>query len=90
MGWLMAGITKLSSREFNQDAGRAKKAAQRGPVIITDRDRPTHVLLSFEEYRRITGRKRNILEMLAMPELAAIEFDPPRLGGEAHVPAEFQ
>jgi len=30
-------ITTLSSREFNQDTSGAKKAAQLGPVIITDR-----------------------------------------------------
>jgi hypothetical protein len=33
-------ITTLTSREFNQDASRAKKAAQQGPVFITDRGRP--------------------------------------------------
>jgi prevent-host-death family protein len=85
----MAVTTTLSSREFNQDTGRAKRAAKRGPVIITDRDEPTYVLLSIEEYRKITGRKKNILEALAMPEAAEIEFDPPRLGGELARPAEF-
>ena len=39
-------ITTLSSRELNQDIGRAKRAARNGPVIITDRGRPVHVLLS--------------------------------------------
>jgi len=34
-------ITKLSSREFNQDTSRAKRAAKRGPVFITDRGRPS-------------------------------------------------
>src|SRR2546429_2100256 len=43
--------TKLSSREFNQDTSRAKRAAKRGPVFITDRGRPSHVLLTVEEYR---------------------------------------
>ncbi|PKM01702.1 MAG: prevent-host-death protein, partial [Gammaproteobacteria bacterium HGW-Gammaproteobacteria-6] len=48
-------ITTLSSRQFNQDASRAKKAAQTGPVIITDRGRPAHVLLTFEQYQRLSG-----------------------------------
>ena len=30
-------ITTLSSREFNHDTGRAKRAALKGPVFITDR-----------------------------------------------------
>jgi prevent-host-death family protein len=71
-------ITTLSSREFNQDASRAKKAANEGPVFITDRGRPAHVLLSIEEYRRITGGHRKIADALAMPGVADIEFDPPR------------
>lgn len=72
-------ITTLTSREFNQDTGRAKKAAEEGPVFITDRGRPAHVLLSIEEYQRLTGGKRSLAEALAMPGLEDIEFDPPRI-----------
>ena len=82
-------ITTLSSREFNQDTSRAKKAAKRGPVIITDRGRPSHVLMTIEEYRKITGKKENILELLAMPEAAEIEFEAPRLSGDFHRPANL-
>ena len=71
-------ITTLSSREFNQDTSRAKKAASNGPVFITDRGKPAHVLLSIEDYRRITGGPRKIADALAMPGVAEIEFDPPR------------
>lgn len=71
-------ITTLSSREFNQDTSRAKKAATDGPVFITDRGKPAHVLLSIEEYQRITGGIRNIVNALAMPGIEDIEFDPPR------------
>jgi prevent-host-death family protein len=69
-------ITTLSSRAFNQDTGGAKKATAEGPVIITDRGKPAHVLLSYEDYQRITGGRRNIADMLAMSE--GIDFDPPR------------
>jgi len=86
----MAVTTRLSSREFNQDTGRAKKAARRGPVIITDRDRPTHVLLSIEEYQRISGKGQSILDMLAMREAAEIGFSAPRLGSELHRPADLK
>lgn len=74
-------ITMLSSREFNQDTGRAKKATQSGPVIITDRGRPAHVLLSIEDYQRLTGKEMSIVDLLAMPAAAAIDFDPPRAAG---------
>jgi prevent-host-death family protein len=72
-------ITTLTSREFNQDTSGAKKAASKGPVFITDRGKPAHVLLSIEEYQRITGKGRNIVDLLAMPGLADIELEiPPR------------
>jgi prevent-host-death family protein len=72
-------ITTLSSREFNQDASRAKKAAAKGPVFITDRGRPAHVLLSFADYQRLIGGNRKIADALAMPGAEDIEFDPPRV-----------
>jgi hypothetical protein len=71
-------ITTLSSREFNQDASRAKKAAKEGPVFITDRGRLAHVLLTIEDYQRLTGASANIINMLAMPDDADIEFEAPR------------
>ena len=49
--------TVLSAREFNQDTARAKRAAANGPVFITDRGKPSHVLLSIEEYERLEERQ---------------------------------
>ncbi|KQW46585.1 MULTISPECIES: type II toxin-antitoxin system Phd/YefM family antitoxin [unclassified Roseateles] len=63
----------LSSRDFNRDVSLAKRAAQAEPVLITDRGRPTHVLMSIADYRRLTGEGESILEMLAMPEAVTIE-----------------
>lgn len=80
-------ITTLSSREFNQDTGKAKKAAALGPVFITDRGKAAHVLLSIEEYQRLTGG-RKIADALAMPGLADVEFEPPRVHVESR-PADF-
>jgi prevent-host-death family protein len=82
-------ITTLSSREFNQDTSRAKKAARKGPVFITDRGRPAHVLLSIDEYQKITGKPQSISDLLAMPEAAEIEFDPPRMGDILRYPVDL-
>lgn len=71
-------MSTLTSRELNQDVGRAKREAAEGPVFITDRGKPSHVLLSIEDYRRLTGRRRTLGEALAMPGVADIEFDPSR------------
>jgi prevent-host-death family protein len=71
-------ITTLSSRELNQDVTRAKNATRDGPVFITDRGRPAHVLLSIEEYQRLTGKKRSVVDALSMPGLADIDVEFPR------------
>jgi prevent-host-death family protein len=73
-------ITTVSSREFNQDASGAKRAASKGPVIITDRGRPSHVLLTIEAYQRLTQKSASIADLLAMPGVADIAFEAPRAG----------
>jgi prevent-host-death family protein len=60
--------TTISSREFNQDAAGAKRAALEGPVFITDRGRPAHVLLSIDDYRRLSGEQRSLVDLLAMAD----------------------
>ena len=77
-------ITTLSSREFNQNTSRAKKAARKGPVFITDRGRPAHVFLTIEEYQAISGgkKKMTLAEALAMPNAELVDFEPPRMGGD--------
>ena len=61
-------MSTISSRDFNQDVGRAKREARHEPVFITDRGRPTHVLMSFAAFREITGQTESIIDLLAMPE----------------------
>jgi prevent-host-death family protein len=79
-------ITTLTSREFNQDTGRAKKAARKGPVFITDRGRPAHVLLTIDEYQRLAGGRVSLAEALAMPGGEDIEFDPPKADIRLRIP----
>ena len=72
-------ITTLSSRELNHDVSRAKKAAKDGPVVITDRGKPSHVLMTYDEFCRLSGKRRSLTQALAMPGLSDIEFDTPRV-----------
>lgn len=80
---IVSKITTLTSREFNQDLARAKRAAEEGPVVVTDRGRPAHVLLSFEEYQRLKdevvtpGKKMS--ELLAMRGGEELELNIPRI-----------
>lgn len=71
-------VTTFTSRAFNQEVSRAKKAAEIGPVYITDRGQPAHVLLTYEAYKKLNGSQRSILSALAMPEVAHIDFEPER------------
>ena len=82
-------ITTVSSREFNQDVSGAKRATFNGPVFITDRGHPAHVLLTIEEYQKITDKKESIVELLAMPDVADIDFEAPRLKNKLFRPADL-
>jgi PHD/YefM family antitoxin component YafN of YafNO toxin-antitoxin module len=62
-------ISTFISREFNQGASDGKRAANKGPVLITDRGRPARELMRFDDYQRLTRQRRNIAEALAMPLL---------------------
>jgi prevent-host-death family protein len=74
-------VTTVTSRQFNQDTSGAKKAAQRGPVFITDRGQPAHVLLTIGDYRRLAGGNMSLATALAQPGENDFEFNPPRLSG---------
>ena len=67
----------LTSREFNQDTARAKREAASGPVFVTDRGRPTHVLLTVAEYERLTGPKVSVAEAFYWPGASAVELPLP-------------
>lgn len=72
-------VTTVTSSELNQHIGHAKRAAKSGPAFITHRGEPAYVLLSIEDYRRLAGQRRSLVEALSMPSLADIDFEPPRI-----------
>jgi prevent-host-death family protein len=82
-------MSTMTSREFNQDVARAKRAAKEGPVIITDRGQPAYVLMRHETYRRLSGHGPSIRALLSDPESEDLDFEPPRLGDEPPRSAEF-
>lgn len=58
-------MSTITSRDFNQDVSAAKRTAATEPVIITDRGKPSHVLLSIEDYRRLVADRRSIVDWLS-------------------------
>ena len=81
-------MTTITSREFNQNVSRARREAEAGPVVITDRGDPAYVLLSHDAYQRLVGAEPGIRELLDRPGMEDIEFDPPRMGSGIFEPAD--
>lgn len=72
-------MSVVTSRELNHDVSAVKRAAARGPVVITDHGRPSHVLLTFADYQRLTGTDVSLADAFVLPE--EIEFEPVRPEG---------
>ena len=72
-------VRSFSSRQFNQDISGAKKAAKDGPVFITDRGKPSHVLITIADYHELTNSTTNMIELLAMDDACTAELDAPKI-----------
>jgi prevent-host-death family protein len=66
-------VKLVSSRDFNQDVSHAKRAARLEPVFITDRGKPTHVLLSIDAFREMSGDGETLVDLLAMPGIGELD-----------------
>jgi len=77
-------MAEVSAREFNKDVSAAKRAAAKAPVIITDRGRPSHVLLSFSDYRRLLADERSIVDWLSVDD--GVDLETGRLELELEAP----
>jgi prevent-host-death family protein len=82
-------IVTVTSREFNQDVSRIKRAALNGPVFITDRGHPAHVLLTIQDYQKLTATQENIIDLLAMPNSSDIDFEPEKINKNIYRPTDF-
>jgi hypothetical protein len=69
----------FTARRFNQEIAAAKRAAEDGPVYVTDRGRPSHVLLTFDEYSQLVGVDGGSGDLLSVlgsdAEAAAVDLD---------------
>ncbi len=68
-------MKSVSSREFNHDVSQAKRFAIQGPVFVTDRGKPTHVLLAIDAYRQLLGKSETIPQRLEASEPIAADLD---------------
>ena len=65
----------FTSREFNCEPGRIRRAAAQGPVIITERGRPIMAVLPYGAYERMRAAPGTILDALDMEGVGEIEID---------------
>jgi len=72
-------VTYISSRELNQNITKAKRDAYQGPVFIKSRNKITHVLLTEEAYRTITGGHKSILDALSPPDGESFDLTTERV-----------
>lgn len=81
-------VQTFSSRDFTRDVSLAKRAAEKGPVFVTDRGRPAFALLNIDDYYRIIGQhEQNLLGLMdSIPGGDGIEFDPPLLNFQSRIP----
>ncbi len=69
-------VQEIGSREFNQKTHEAKRAADEGPLLITDRGRPAYVLLTYAEYESLGGsaEPKSLADALVMEEDIELEL----------------
>lgn len=78
----------FTSRDFNRDPGGVKRAALSGPVFITDRNKPSLVVMAIKDYERLAGRGASLFDVLMPPDDQDFDFEPPKAGIAAR-PIEF-
>lgn len=75
----------ITSRRLGQAPGEAKRAARDGPVFITERGRPSFVLLTVEAYEGLARQRTTLAEALGMHG-KYVEFEPVQARDKPRLP----
>ena len=67
-------MTRVTATEFKSNLGAFSDAAMREPVIITSHQRDRLVLISADEYRRLTGAPDSLSEARRRALREGIEY----------------
>jgi prevent-host-death family protein len=65
----------FTARQHNQDASQVKRAAKDGPVFITERGKPAHVLMTVATYESLKNNQPKVPLVKFLEELALSELD---------------
>jgi hypothetical protein len=82
-------VNRMTDGEFQRPPEVATRAAATGPVYITDRGCPTHVLLTYAAYEGLTGDAESGLDRLGHPVGVESVHLGVRRDTEVSQPADF-
>ncbi|MEJ7705908.1 MAG: type II toxin-antitoxin system prevent-host-death family antitoxin [Nocardioidaceae bacterium] len=68
----------VTGAEFNQRPSQVKRAAETEPVVITEHNRPSFVLMTYAEYQRLHNAPTNLAEWLEME--TDVDFEVEQIG----------
>ena len=69
-------VTTVTSRDFNREPSRVKKAALGGPVVVTERGKPAYALLRYDDYARLKGGGGTLADFFEGLPVAEIGLEP--------------
>ncbi|MDR0592681.1 MAG: type II toxin-antitoxin system prevent-host-death family antitoxin [Bifidobacteriaceae bacterium] len=84
----MAGVfDTVTAAEFNRAPSDVKRRALTRPVRVTERGRPSVVVMSYADYRRLSGLPDDLAAWLELPDdagpAAEAEIEPAQIALEA-------
>ena len=75
--------------DYHNDVRVSSVDKSSGPDFITEGDGASHVPMTTEDHLKMIGQCQSIVELLAMPESADIDFEPLRLDRELYRKSEL-
>ena len=75
--------------DYHNDVRVSSVDTSSGPDFITEGDGASHVPMTTEDHLKMIGQDQSIVELLAMPEAADIDFEPLRLDRELYRKSEL-
>lgn len=70
-------LSRMSSASFNQNPSKAKKQADKGPLVITDHGKAAYVLMRYEEFEASWRKPKSLYDALRDPQLGPYANLPP-------------
>lgn len=67
----------MTSQDFNHDIPSAKRTAENGPVTIMDTGTPSHVLPSYSDDERLSGKQEFVDDRLWRDQDPTIDLPLP-------------